>query len=33
MTVAQMPDRFIVGHLADHVVQLEAILADAAAAD
>ena len=27
LTVAQMPDRFIVGHLADHVAQLETILA------
>lgn len=27
LTVADMPDRFIVGHLADHVTQLEAILA------
>jgi len=32
LTVAAMPDRFIVGHLADHVVQIESILADAAAA-
>ena len=31
-TVAAMPARFIVGHVGDHVVQLEAILADAAAA-
>jgi len=28
MTVAEMPDLFIIGHLADHVVQLETILAD-----
>ena len=28
LTVAAMPDRFIVGHLADHVTQLEGILAD-----
>jgi hypothetical protein len=28
LTVAAMPDRFIVGHLADHVVQIESILAD-----
>ena len=28
LTVAEMPDRFIVGHLADHVAQLERILAD-----
>ncbi len=27
LTVAEMPDRFIVGHLADHVAQLERILA------
>jgi hypothetical protein len=27
LTVAEMPDRFIVGHLADHVGQLERILA------
>ena len=27
LTVADMPDRFIVGHLADHVAQLERILA------
>jgi hypothetical protein len=27
LTVAEMPDRFIVGHLADHVRQLEEILA------
>ena len=27
LTVATMPDRFIVGHLADHVRQLEEILA------
>jgi len=31
MTIAQMPDPFIVGHLEGHVVQLETILADAAA--
>jgi hypothetical protein len=31
-TVSAMPDRFIVGHLAEHVVQIETILADAAAA-
>lgn len=28
MTVAAMPDRFVIGHLADHIVQLEAFLAD-----
>jgi hypothetical protein len=28
MTVGAMPDRFIAGHLAEHVVQLEALLAD-----
>ena len=28
MTVAAIPDRFIVGHLAEHVVQLEGLLAD-----
>jgi hypothetical protein len=28
LTVGAMPDRFIVGHLADHVKQLEGILAD-----
>ncbi len=33
MTVAQMPDPFIVGHLEGHVVQIQAILADAAARD
>jgi hypothetical protein len=27
LTVAEMPDRFIVGHLADHVTQIERILA------
>jgi hypothetical protein len=27
LTVAEMPDRFIVGHLADHVAQIERILA------
>jgi hypothetical protein len=27
LTIAEMPDRFIVGHLADHVAQLERILA------
>ena len=27
LTVGEMPDRFIVGHLADHVAQLERILA------
>ena len=27
LTVAEMPDRFIVGHLADHVAQFERILA------
>ncbi len=27
LTVAEMPDRFIVGHLADHVSQIERILA------
>jgi len=27
MTVAAMPDRFIIGHLAEHVVQIEALLA------
>jgi hypothetical protein len=27
LTVAEIPDRFIVGHLADHVSQLERILA------
>ena len=27
LTVAAMPDRFIVGHLADHVAQIERILA------
>lgn len=26
MTVAEIPERFVVGHLADHVVQLEALL-------
>ena len=26
LTVAEMPDRFIVGHLADHVIQLETLL-------
>ena len=33
MTVAQMPDPFIVGHLEGHVIQIDSILADAAAAD
>lgn len=33
MTVAQMPDPFIVGHLEGHVVQLDSILAGATAAD
>ena len=28
MTVGAMPERFVIGHLADHVVQLEALLAD-----
>jgi hypothetical protein len=28
MTVAQIPGRFVVGHLAEHVVQLEALLGD-----
>ena len=28
-TIAEMPDRFIVGHLADHVTQLRTILAEA----
>ena len=28
MTVADIPDRFIVGHLADHVAQIETILDD-----
>jgi len=28
MTVAAMPDRFIIGHLAEHVLQIEAFLAD-----
>ena len=32
MTVGAMPDRFIVGHLADHVVQLETILGGASPA-
>jgi hypothetical protein len=27
LTIAEMPDRFIVGHLADHVAQIERILA------
>jgi hypothetical protein len=26
MTVGAMPDRFIIGHLAEHVVQIQAIL-------
>ena len=30
MTIAEIADRFIVGHLEDHVVQLDAILRDAA---
>jgi hypothetical protein len=33
MTVAQMADPFIVGHLEAHVAQLEAILADPTASD
>ena len=33
MTVAQMPDPFIVGHLEGHVVQLDTILLGAAVAD
>jgi hypothetical protein len=28
MTVGAMPERFVIGHLADHVVQLETLLAD-----
>jgi hypothetical protein len=30
MTIAEIADRFIVGHLEDHVVQLDAILRDTA---
>ena len=28
MTVGAMPERFVIGHLADHVVQIETLLAD-----
>jgi hypothetical protein len=31
MTVGAMPDRFIVGHLAEHIVQIETFLAEQAA--
>ena len=28
MTVAEMPDRFIIGHMAEHIVQLEELVGD-----